>query len=47
MVKKTRGGVGVVTAIMATIMAAMSGIIGGEIVFIRIDCTASNVEIEI
>ena len=32
--KKTRGGVGVVTAIMATIMAAMSGIIGGEIVLL-------------
>ena len=32
--RKTRGGVGVVTAIMATIMAAMSGIIGGEIVLL-------------
>ena len=32
--KKTRGGVGVVTAMMATIMAAMSGIIGGEIVLL-------------
>ena len=32
--KKTRGGVAVVTAIMATIMAAMSGIIGGEIVLL-------------
>ena len=33
-IKKTRGGVGVVTAMMATIMAAMSGIIGGEIVLL-------------
>ena len=32
--KKTRGGVAVVTAIMATILAAMSGIIGGEIVLL-------------
>ena len=32
--RKTRGGVGVVTAIMATIMAAMRGIIGGEIVLL-------------
>ena len=32
--RQTRGGVGVVTAIMATIMAAMSGIIGGEIVLL-------------
>ena len=32
--RKTRGGVGVVTAIMATIMAAMNGIIGGEIVLL-------------
>ncbi len=32
--RKTRGGVGVVTAIMATLMAAMSGIIGGEIVLL-------------
>ena len=32
--RKTRGGVGVVTAIMATIKAAMSGIIGGEIVLL-------------
>ena len=32
--KKTRGGVGVVTALMATLMAAMSGIIGGEIVLL-------------
>ena len=32
--RKARGGVGVVTAIMATIMAAMSGIIGGEIVLL-------------
>ena len=32
--KKTRGGVGVVTALMATVMAAMSGIIGGEIVLL-------------
>ncbi len=31
---KTRGGVAMVTAIMAIIMAAMSGIIGGEIVLL-------------
>jgi tripartite ATP-independent transporter DctM subunit len=31
---KTRGGIAIVTAIMAIIMAAMSGIIGGEIVLL-------------
>ena len=39
--RKTRGGVGVVTAIMATIMAAMSGIIGGEIVLLGPNKTIS------
>ena len=32
--RKTRGGIAVVTAIMAIIMAAMSGIIGGEVVLL-------------
>ena len=32
--RKTRGGVAVVTAVMAIIMAAMSGIIGGEVVLL-------------
>jgi tripartite ATP-independent transporter DctM subunit len=32
--RKTRGGIAIVTAIMAIIMAAMSGIIGGEIVLL-------------
>ena len=31
---RTRGGIAVVTAIMAVIMAAMSGIIGGEVVLL-------------
>ena len=31
---KTRGGVAVVTALMAIVMAAMSGIIGGEVVLL-------------
>ena len=31
---KTRGGIAIVTAVMAIIMAAMSGIIGGEIVLL-------------
>ena len=31
---RTRGGIAVVTSIMATIMAAMSGIIGGEVVLL-------------
>ncbi|MGE5767006.1 MAG: TRAP transporter large permease subunit, partial [Bacteroidota bacterium] len=31
---RTRGGIAMVTAIMAVIMAAMSGIIGGEIVLL-------------
>ena len=31
---RTRGGIAIVTAIMAIIMAAMSGIIGGEIVLL-------------
>ncbi|MXW84687.1 MAG: TRAP transporter large permease subunit, partial [Boseongicola sp. SB0667_bin_21] len=31
---KTRGGVAIVTTVMAVIMAAMSGIIGGEIVLL-------------
>jgi tripartite ATP-independent transporter DctM subunit len=31
---KTRGGIAIVTAIMAIIMAAMSGIIGGEVVLL-------------
>jgi tripartite ATP-independent transporter DctM subunit len=31
---RTRGGIAIVTAIMATIMAAMSGIIGGEVVLL-------------
>ncbi|WP_135079414.1 TRAP transporter large permease subunit [Terasakiella sp. SH-1] len=31
---KTRGGIAVITAVMAIIMAAMSGIIGGEIVLL-------------
>src|ERR687897_1296935 len=32
--RKTRGGIAIVTAIMAIIMAAMSGIIGGEVVLL-------------
>jgi len=32
--RRTRGGIAIVTAIMAIIMAAMSGIIGGEIVLL-------------
>ena len=32
--RRTRGGIAVVTAVMAIIMAAMSGIIGGEIVLL-------------
>ena len=32
--RRTRGGIAVVTAIMAIIMAAMSGIIGGEVVLL-------------
>ncbi|MCG8360384.1 MAG: TRAP transporter large permease subunit, partial [Kiloniellales bacterium] len=31
---RTRGGIAIVTAIMAIIMAAMSGIIGGEVVLL-------------
>src|SRR3546814_10018453 len=31
---RTRGGIAIVTAVMAIIMAAMSGIIGGEIVLL-------------
>jgi len=31
---RTRGGIAVVTSIMAVIMAAMSGIIGGEVVLL-------------
>ena len=31
---RTRGGIAVVTAIMAIVMAAMSGIIGGEVVLL-------------
>src|SRR3546814_13726707 len=31
---RTRGGIAIVTAVMAIIMAAMSGIIGGEIVML-------------
>ena len=32
---RTRGGIAIVTSIMAVIMAAMSGIIGGEVVYAR------------
>ena len=32
--KRTRGGIAIVTSIMAVIMAAMSGIIGGEVVML-------------
>ncbi|MCV0397316.1 MAG: TRAP transporter large permease subunit [Rhizobiaceae bacterium] len=32
--RKTRGGIAIVTAVMAIIMAAMSGIIGGEVVLL-------------
>ncbi|MGF1622163.1 MAG: TRAP transporter large permease subunit [Rhodomicrobiaceae bacterium] len=32
--KRTRGGIAIITSIMAVIMAAMSGIIGGEIVLL-------------
>ena len=32
---RTRGGIAIVTSIMAVIMAAMSGIIGGEVVLLR------------
>lgn len=31
---RTRGGIAVITAVMATVMAAMSGIIGGEVVLL-------------
>ena len=31
---RTRGGIAIVTSIMAVIMAAMSGIIGGEVVLL-------------
>ena len=39
---RTRGGIAVVTAIMAIVMAAMSGIIGGEVVLARPDRPAAD-----
>ena len=40
---RVRGGIAIVTSIMAVIMAAMSGIIGGEVVA-GSNCTAANAQ---
>ena len=38
-----RGGVAVQTTVVAVILAAMSGVMGGEIVYARSCCAATNV----
>ena len=39
---RTRGGIAVVTALMAVVMAAMSGIIGGEVVLLGLIALPQN-----